>query len=205
MAMTVSGTTPFAAGAAVAILLGLAFLARLQLAPSGLDPARDAVGAYGVGPYHWWYRGMVVAFGAGALLLAAALDRAGGVPTAGLALLAGYGVARIVIAAFPADRDGAAPTAGGRVHTLLAVLAFVAIAVAAPIVSGWLATFGDLPEVAEITRSVAVMVVVSCAVTLAAGLVASLRRWFGGFQRVFYVASQAWLLIVAAQLAVRGR
>jgi hypothetical protein len=29
-------------------------------------------------------------------------------------------------------------------------------------------------------------------------------RRFGGFQRVFHVASQAWLLIVAAQVAVRG-
>ena len=202
--MTVSGTIPFAAAAAVAILLGLAFLARLQLAPSGLDPARDAVGAYGTGPYHWWYRGMLVAFGAGALLLAAALDRAGGVPAAGPALLAAYGMARIVTAAFPTDRDGAAPTASGRIHTLLAAVAFVAVAVAAPIVSGWLASSGDLPEVAEITRSVAVMVMVSCAVTLAAGLLPALRRWFGGFQRVFYLASQAWLLIVAAQLAVRG-
>jgi Protein of unknown function (DUF998) len=202
--MTVSTTALLAVAAAVAVVLGLAFLARLHLAPTGVDPARDAVSAYGIGPYRAWYRAMALAFGVGALLLAAALDRGGGVAAAGLALLVVYGVARIAIVPFPTDQDGARPTTSGRIHALLAVVAFVAIAVAAPIISASLRAPSDWPEGAEIARSMAVMVIAACALLLAAGLIPRMRLLFGGFQRLFYGASQVWLLVVAVIIVWRG-
>jgi hypothetical protein len=156
---------------------------------------------YGRSQYHVWYQAMVVAIGVGALLLVAALARLGGAPAAGLAALAAYGVARVAIAPFPTDPDGAAPTRNGRVHLLLAVVGFLGLAVAAPVISGALADQADWRDVGALLRLLGWLTSLTCALLFAAGVTPPLRPWFGAFQRAFYLAGQAWLLVVAVRLA----
>ena len=197
-------TTVLALVATVAIVVALVFLVRLHTAPTGLDPTRDAVSAYGISAYHLWYRAMVLTIGAGALVLTAALATLGAVPAGGLAALAVYGAARLAIAPFPTDPEDATPTTAGRLHVLFAVTGFLAIAVAAPIISGALAELAGWRGIGGLLRVLGVLVSVTCALVLAAGLLPRLRPRFGAFQRAFYVAGQAWLLVVAIRLAWPG-
>jgi hypothetical protein len=197
------GTTALALAAAVAVAVAVLILAGLHAAPTGLRPARDAISAYGIGAYRAWYRAMVVAIGIGGLLLTAALARAGGVPAGGLVLLGVYGAARLAIAAFPTDPAGAAPTATGRVHVLLAATGYLALAVAAPVVGGALAGQAGWRDAGGL-RVLAVLVPAACAVLFAAAVLPPLRPWFGAAQRLVTVAGQAWLLVVAVRLATRG-
>jgi len=192
-----------AVAAAVAVAVALLVLAGLHAAPTGLDPARDAISAYGISAYRAWFGAMVVAVGIGGLLLTAALARSGGVPAGGLVLLGVYGAARLAIVAFPTDPAGAAPTTAGRVHVVLAATGYLALAVAAPVLSGALAGRAGWGQVGGAIRALAVLVAATCALVFAAGLLPPFRPWFGGVQRLFTLAGQAWLLVVAVRLAAR--
>ena len=193
-------TALLAGGATAALLAALVVLVRTHLLPTGHNPVRDAVSDYGVGAYRIYYRVMVVELGVGALLLAAALGRATGVSSGGIVWLVVYGVARIVIAAFPTDPGGTADTVTGRVHLVLAAIAFTAIRSRRPpsartstairAGAGSTARSGPSAPPSWSRRS---------------------RRWsrgraplralaFGAIKRLLYLASFAWLLLVAIHL-----
>lgn len=170
------------------VLAGALAVIRLHTLHTGLDPVRDAVSDYGTTPVHLFYRFQVAAFGIGALLLTFALRDAGDFRAGGLVWLAIYAGARIAIAAFMTDRPGSPATGEGRVHRLLATVAFTSIAVAASTVGsdlgGGYAALG--------------WAVAGCSLaTLVFAVAPPLRRWFGAIERLLYVATAAWLAVVA--------
>jgi hypothetical protein len=172
----------------VARALGAGAVARLHLASTGLSPVRDAVSDYGTTDEHMLYRVQVVAFGASALLLMAALADEDGVRRSGLVWLTIYGAARIAIAWFMIDRDLTKPTTEGRVHALLAALAFTAIAVAATTIGG------DLGDSFHVLGWIVAGAAIATAVFRA---VPQLRPWFGLVERLLYAATAVWIVAVA--------
>jgi hypothetical protein len=190
-----------AALAAAAFAAGAISLVWVHFLPTGRRPLVDAVSDYGASPYRAFYRATVVSLGIGALLLMIALAHGTDVPSGGLIWLGVYGVSRIAIAFFPTDLEGKPVTAIGRVHVALAAAAFAAIAFAAADLApalrdepGWDAT-GLLSGL----RWAVVITAIGTGVTR---VVLPLRRAaFGLVERLLYVASIAFLLVVAVEAA----
>lgn len=186
-----SGADLLALLALIGLAAGASAVLRLHIHPTGLDPIRDAVSDYGTTPFHPLYRLQVVAYGVAALLLAVALDVGTDVRSTGIEWLALYGIARIAIAGFMTDRDRAAPTRQGRIHALLAVLAFTAISVAAT-------TVGD-----DLSPGFHALGWVVVGFAIASGVfmvVPPLRRWCGAIERGLYAAFTVWLAAVAVHV-----
>jgi hypothetical protein len=127
------------------------------------------VSAYSVGRFAWGYRLQVCLAAAAAVLLAAALP---GHPRKQVVLLAVFAAARAAIAFFPIDRR--------LPHGILAIVAFVAIAICAS---------SYAPRIAGRVAS--------------AGLIggALLRAYFGALERLFYAAIIAWFAVVAVRIS----
>jgi uncharacterized protein DUF998 len=191
-----------AALAAAAVAAGAVSLVWVHFLPTGRRAAVDAVSDYGAGPYRAFYRTTVIALGLGALLLLIALACGTDVASGGLIWLGVYAVTRIAIAFFPTDLEGKPVTAVGRVHLALAAAAFAAIAFAAADLApalrdepGWGAS--------GLIGALRWAVVITAVATLAARVVVPLRLVaFGLVERLLYVASIAFLLVVAVE-AVR--
>jgi Protein of unknown function (DUF998) len=176
----------------VALALGAGAVVRLHFSGTGLSPVRDAVSDYGTTESHLLYRVQVVAFGVSALLLMAALADDDGIARAGLVWLSIYGAARIAIAWFMIDRDLSKPTTEGRVHALLAAVAFTAIAVAATMIG---ADLGDG------FHALGWVVAGTAIATAVFRVLPPLRPWFGLVERLLYVATAAWIAAVALHVA----
>ena len=200
-------TVALAAGAALLFALAAVLVLLLHALPTGHDPVRHGVSAYAVGTYGRYYRSQVVATGIGSLLLVLAVAREPGPPGGRLVLLTIFGVSRIAIARYPTDLEGEALTWSGRIHIVLASIAFIALAIAAPLVSSWLVG-GAVPgaRVAGLDTAVTILgvaVPLAAAGTFAAGL-PSLRLPFGIVERLFYVAALAWLLAASLEVVLSG-
>ena len=171
--------------AATGILIRLHFLA------TGRKPVRDAVSDYGTTKFHRNYRVMVVLLGAGAILLAVALARE--TDARALAWLWIYGVSRVAIAAFMTDRDPPPVTTEGRVHWLLAAIAFTSIAFAA--------TSIDWDGRSSILGPLGTAVAIAAVATLLTRMLPPLRPVFGLIERLLYAAGIAWLVLAAVDVA----
>ena len=182
--------------AAVTFALAAIAVAWLHLQPAGVDNVREGVSAYGVGAYRPFYRIQVIASGIGGLLLAAALALGGAAVPLGLAILSIYGVARIAIAWFPTDLEGPM-TRIGWLHVLLAAVAFVSIAIAAPAISLSLAGTSAWRGLEPIMVPLAFAVSASVIGTFASNSLVRTRPIFGAVERVVYVTGLAWLLVVS--------
>lgn len=176
-----------AAGLALAFTAAsVACLVYLHLAPTGYSPARNAVSEYGVGRYALWYRLQAALMGVAAACLAVALRD----PKRVVTLLAVFAVARVLIGWFPTDLMGATErTEHGRVHLLLAAVAFISIS--------WAASTLPSSQHGEPWLGKA-MVVLALAMVLSRR--GALRQWFGLIERAFYVAAIAWLVLVSVRL-----
>jgi hypothetical protein len=177
--------------ATACFVVATALLARLHLLPTRLSPVPDAVSDYGTTSFHLHYRAMVVALGAGAILLAIGLARE--TDAVDLVWLWVYGAARIAIAAFMTDRPGVRPTTEGRIHWALAAAAFSSIAFGASDID-WTGAPGALQALGYAVAATAIA-------TLVTRLAAPLRPVFGLAERALYVTSIAWLAIAAVDLA----
>lgn len=180
MALGVAALACFAAALAILLRLHL-------LLPTGLDPVRDAISDYGATEYHRNYRVMVVALGAGAILLAVGLARETNADN--LFWLWIYGISRMAISGFMIDRDPPPFTREGRIHWLLATVAFTSIAFAATSI-----TWSGQPEV---LRGLGWAVLATAVGTLMATRVPAI---FGLVERLLYATSMTWLAIAAIDL-----
>ncbi len=178
----------------------MAALIWVHLLPTGYRPVRNAVSDYGVGRYRAFYRAQTMANAIAAIFLAGAL--ASGVdpaPRHVILLLLVFAAARFVIPSFPTDIDRGTPTATGRVHLMLAGVAFAAIAWAAaalpdridwPGIHGWLVVLGWIMVGTAIASGLAMTRV----------LHAAMEPFFGLIERCFYAAMITWFLVVSIQL-----
>jgi Protein of unknown function (DUF998) len=184
-------TSTLAVGALFLAIAAALVLVRLHTLPTGLDPRRDAISDYGATSFHLYYRAMVVMLGLSAACLALALHRTGDVRTSGLIWLWIFAVSRLAIAGFMTVTPGRRMTLEAQIHWLLAAAAFTSIAFAAPLVSS------DL----DLGQTIASVVIASAIATLAARAVRPLRSVFGLVERILYIASIAWLIVVASSLS----
>lgn len=178
----------------------LAALLWAHLLPTGYRPIRNAVSDYGVGRCRVLYRVQTAAIAAAGLCLAAALARAvDPAPRRVIVLLVVFAVARLVIPSFPTDIDRGRPTRTGRVHILLAGVAFASIAWAAaalpdrvdwPSVHGLLVTLGWI----------VVATAVASGLAMTRPLHAVAEPFFGLIERCFYAAMLTWFVVVAVYL-----
>jgi len=145
----------------------------------------------------------VVLLGIGTGLLIAALARGTEAQSAGLVFLAVYAAARLAIAFFMTDLPSAPATPAGRVHVVLAAIAFTAIAFGAADVTNAIdGSPGWSGGVAGALRFESQAVVVTAVLTLVGFLVPVAReRVFGLVERLLYAASLGWLLTVSIHLA----
>src|SRR3954452_17416629 len=125
-----SGTEILSIGASACFIASGLVLLRAHTLPTGLHWQVDAISDYGTGAYHRYYRAMVLLLAVGSALLLAALARDTDAGTVGLAFLGAYAAARLGIAFFMTARPGQPQTPEGRVHLVLAAIAFTTIAFA---------------------------------------------------------------------------
>lgn len=182
-------------------LVCLGALLWAHLLPTGQHPIRDAVSNYGVGRHRGWYRTAAVSLGIAGLLIAAgvALD-VQPTPIAVVVLLAVFGVARLLIGWFPTDLEGEPPTISGRVHMLLALVAFTAVPVAAGLLNGRIQAGGPGEPLSSTLRALGAATIVAAVIMFASVTLGGLRRWFGLFERLFYLSMIAWMGGVACAL-----
>jgi hypothetical protein len=189
--------------AALATAVQLLALIALHLLPTGYDPIRDAVSDYGVGPYRGWFWLQAVAGGVGCLALAVALAKLHPfTPTQAVVALIATAVARFLIPFFATDQGGSRfQTLHGTVHMILAVIAFGGMVWAA---TGLWSTLTHYPAwhgaESPLTIIPWIMLGSVCAVVLAIRG-PRLKPLFGEFERLFYLSSITWVLIVAIDLA----
>jgi hypothetical protein len=176
--------------ALVALAVAVVLLARLHSVPTGLSPARDAVSDYGTTRWHALYRGQAIALGVAGIALAIGLAR--DTAAGSLLWLWLYGASRIAIAGFMTDRDPPPFTREGRIHWLLAAVAFTSIALAASNI--------DWSGAPDALGPIGTAVAVSAIATLITRVIPPLRVVFGVAERALYVTSIAWLALAAIQL-----
>lgn len=146
----------------------------LHLLPTGLDPVGRTVSEYVNQPYGWLVplAGLGMALGSVAVTLALSplLAHAGAGARAGLALLALWSGAMLIVAAFPADparpRQAIEWTPAGVVHVVAGGIAFVSLALAAVLVSRSVPAGGGLARAVHILGVAAPVSLVLFLVTL---------------------------------------
>ena len=177
----------------LAALASLAALARVHLLATGCRPLSNAVSDFGVGPHRVWYRAQTAAMAYAALFLAAEVAReTHPVPRELVFLLLVLAAARLAIPSFPTDLDRGAPTVTGRIHVLLAGIAFAAVAWAAAIFPDRVATGAHGFFVA--LGWVVVATAAACGLSMTRALRASAAPYFGAIERVFYAAVYVWFV-----------
>jgi hypothetical protein len=193
----------FSIVAALATAIQAIALIMLHLLPTGYDPVRDAVSDYGVGRYRGWFWLQAVAGGVGCLALAIALAQLHPfTPTQAVIALIVTTVARFLIPFFATDQDGNRfQTLHGTIHMILAVIAFGGLIWAA---TGLWSTLSHYPawHGAEGALTIIPWVMLGSVIAVVLAIRGPrLKPFFGLFERLFYLSSITWVLIVAINLA----
>jgi hypothetical protein len=163
----------------------------LHFLPTGYDPIRNAVSDYGVGRHRIWHRVAVVSLAAAGFATAiASLGTMKPEPASVVAFLCVFATARVFIPLFPTDIEGQPRTRAGRVHWVLAITAFVSLAVAAGFFKG--TGLDDIVGWFVVITAI-LMILVLCVPRLR-------RRIFGLVERLFYFSMISWFLIVGVEL-----
>ena len=189
----------------VATGVSVGALVTLHVLPTGLSPMRNAVSQYGITRYRLGYRIQTIALAvAGAAAAVGLAEAAPGRARALIALLIIFALARLVISWFPMDEPGGERSNHGAMHGLIAIVTFVAIALAAGRLStvakqvpGWgtLSTVSGAFAWLMVASLVAMMVM-----RRGASATKSTPSYFGAVERVFYLAVVAWLVLVGVGL-----
>ncbi|MEJ1231139.1 MAG: DUF998 domain-containing protein [Galbitalea sp.] len=196
---------PLTGGIAIAgLVVTLASLVYLHIAPTGLSPVKNAVSEYGISRYRLWYRVATIALGIAGLAIAVCLDTAlrGELPA--VILLAIFGIARLLISWSPMDAVGSPRTRSGRIHNLLAIAAFATATAAGFLAAGPIAATSGWGGFSTATIIFTWVMTVGSVGVILATVAAPLRRYFGVFERVIYVGIIGWLTVLAiASITIR--
>src|ERR1700733_5955025 len=189
--------------AALATLVQAGALITLHLLPTGYSPVRDAVSDYGVGPYRGWFWLQAVSGGVGCLILGIALAGLHPfTPTQAIVALIVTAGARFLLPFFATDQQGSRfQTPHGVVHMILAVIAFGGLVWAATDL--W-STLRHYPAWNGAEDALTIIPWIMLGSVIAAVLAIGgprLKPFFGVFERLFYLSSITWGLIVAIDLA----
>ncbi len=173
-----------------------------QLLPPHYSPIHQAESDLAVGPYGYLMTLAFVVRGLLSFALLAAINR--GVPRAarsrtGLTFLGIWAAGAIIIAAFPTDVKQGQHTLHGGIHYVVALVAFISVAVAESILASRFShtTWPELNK--QIVKALSYWTDFTLILFL---LMARRPRIFGLFERLFLSAALLWILVVALQLAL---
>jgi hypothetical protein len=190
--------------AAVAMAIGTGALLLLHLLPTGYSPIRDAVSDYAVGRYRAGFWVFTTAGAVSGLALAIALARSHPAkPTLTVAMLLLSAGARVLVPMFPTDQAGNRfQTPTGTIHMVLAVAIFASIAVAASNLGGTLGHEPAWHAVKGLVDGWLPWVITGTATATGLAIVGPrLKPIFGLIERLYYVSSITWFLVVSIELA----
>lgn len=180
------------------VAVGVGALVVLHLLPTGLSPVADAVSRYGISNFRSGYRVQTLAYAtAGAAVgigFAIALRRSAFV----VALCLLFAASRAVISWIPMDEPGTTLTRTGRRHGLLALVAFLAIAVSAARLPAVLHRNDLDPGPAIASAALGWLMVAALGSMILSRHTRVFAGRFGLVERVFYLLVTAWLVLAAA-------
>lgn len=193
--------------AAALVAVQATALVVLRVLPTGYSVVSDAVSDYGVGRFRAWFWLQVVSGGIACLLVGVALDQQHPfTPTAAVVALTVTAAARMLVPFFATDQGRSRfQTLHGTVHMLLAVVAFGGLVWAAT--SLW-STLRHYPAWGGLEGPLTVLpwiMLGSVAAVVVAIRGPRLAPLLGVFERLFYLSSITWLMIVAVELARSAR
>ena len=188
---------------ATAVAVGA--LVILHVLPTGLSPMHNAVSQYGITRYRLGYRVQTISFGVAGAAAAVGLAKAApGRARALIALVLVFAIARLVISWFPMDEPGGERTNRGRMHGLIAIVTFLAIAAAARRLGTVAQQVPGWSTLSTVSSVIAWLMVASLVAMMVVGRSARINRsspsYFGAVERGFYVAIVAWLVLVGVAL-----
>ncbi|MBI2690319.1 MAG: DUF998 domain-containing protein [Solirubrobacterales bacterium] len=195
---SVSSTTEMLATFILVLVAGsLISLISVHLLDRGVNPMRDAVSDYGAREYAWFYRLAAIWMGVAGVLTAVMLgDAMFPKPTLTIMLMLVFAATRTAITIFPTDLEEDEGTSVGRSHTLLAAIAFAAIAIVAGSFPLLVADDPFWNDYLPLLRALGIAVIAAAFWT---GLTrrAVLTDYFGLVERIFYLAMFTWFSAVA--------
>jgi hypothetical protein len=165
----------------------------------------NAVSQYGITRSRLGYRVQTIAFAvAGAAAAVGLAEAAPGRARALIALIIVFALARLVISWFPMDEPGAEPTGHGRMHGVLAVVTFLAIADAARRLGAVATQVPGWTTLASVSTAIAWLMLASLVAMVVVGRRARVNRaspsYFGAAERALYLAIVVWLVLVGVGL-----
>ncbi len=194
--------------AAVAMAIGTGALIALHVLPTGYNPIRDAVSDYAIGRYRPLFWVFATSGAVAGLALAIALARSNPPkPTLTIVILVLSGVARFLIPVFPTDQAGSRfQTLKGTIHMVLAIAIFASIAVAASNLGSTLGHETAWHPVKGLVDGWLPWVITATAIATGLAIAGPrLKRVFGLIERLYYLSSITWFLVVSIELArLRG-
>lgn len=186
--------------ASVLLLVGavgaLVSLVVVHVLPTGLNPVRDPVSQYGITRYRGWYRAAALSAalaGVGGIISFAQVPGVAALIT--LILLVVFAAARALIGFFPMDAPGDTRSGTGRLHNLLATLAFAPVTAAAFVGAGALHDAGA-GELSTWSTVCGVIMAVGAVSLLLTTRISGLRNLFGLAERLIYVGFIAWFILL---------
>ena len=123
-----------------------------------------------------------------------------GRPKAGLILLGIWAAGALLLAAFPTDLPGGQPTQHGAIHLLVAIIAFICVAVGEIMVSRRFAADARWQSFSRVALTLAVLTLIACALILGVAALPVLKQVPGLIERLFLGLALLWMLIVAFRL-----
>jgi len=174
-----------------------------QLLPPHYNPIKQAESDLAVGPYgfvmtiNFVLRGLLSLALLWALVLGVAMQ---GLSRPGLILLGAWGVGAIVLALFPTDLAGAAPTFHGKIHLQVATLAFICAAVGELLLSLKFANDEQSRSLRRPALVIATLVIFAALLVLALPFAPKLASDFGLYERIFIGLVLLWMLVIAFRL-----
>jgi hypothetical protein len=191
----------------LAVALQAVLLVTLHVLPTKYDAVHDAISDYGVGDYRGYFWAQLVAGGSACIALALSLGSLHSfVPRLAVVMLIANGAARFLMPAFPTDQSGSRfQTARGRVHMLLAIIAFGGVAAAATSLGGlpvhyvaWQGSKGLIDTLGWVVLVGAI----GCALALVGP---RLRKVFGLIERLFTTSAIVWIGVISIELVRFGK
>lgn len=173
-----------------------------QVLPPHYSPIRQPESDLAVGPYGWVMTINFVLRGLLSFAFIAALIKgttAAGRSRAGLILLGIWAVGALLLAAFPTD-VGTPITRHGAIHLLVALVAFICVAVGEILLSRRFATEARWQSLRRPALTIAIITLIACVLTFVALRTPGLDRLGGLIERLFLGLALLWMLVVALRV-----
>ncbi|MGD0249540.1 MAG: DUF998 domain-containing protein [Thermoplasmata archaeon] len=175
-----------------------------QLLPPHYSPISQAESDLAVGPYGYVMTLNFLMRGILSLSFLVGLSAATGLGSrsrAGVAFLAAWGVGAFILAASPTDVSVTETTGHGKLHLLVAFIAFLAAVVGEVLLSRRFSEEPRLRPIAGPSQLISVLAAVSVVLLfVGTGVPYLLRHAFGLLERIFLGFVLAWILVVSLYL-----